>query len=221
MSRKLKHPSRRPILNVYTTAIDQHRGANTSVCIEFRFQEDGDDGRLSSYCYTSFEQAGGIYYNLICRFSIDGQPQKNYNDEVDGYLLDLRYDSVHNLKEQKLSEMLKTLKRINRRLDAIERKEGYTTKLSEYARRVAQVVKAKEMVIENSFFSIEEGIVKIDDLIREQRRKCLEITGNMEELVQNWCVHNGYSEPSHVDGTWWAFPRGRVMQICIDELLQI
>lgn len=217
----------RPILHVYAREATQYRAgeANSSVCIDFRYQDDDDGGRLATYYSLDYKEAGGIYYNLTCRYLIDGRPRSKYGDEFNGFIITLRYDSGDDLREWKLSEMLKTLRRINKKLEVMDKQQGSTTSFSEYARRISLAIKAKEIAIAHSRYSIEEGMIQIDNLIREQRKKCLELTGNTDESfekrVQAWCHENGYSEPSQVDNTWWAFPRGGVMQVCIESLLEI
>jgi hypothetical protein len=170
-----------------------------------------------------FEDAGGYYDGLTCEYRVNGSPRRQWADEFNGSLYPLCYDEAHSLGERKLTFMLKTLKKINSKLEAISNKEGATASLSEYARRIAKIVKSKEIAIGHSRYSIEEGMQQIDNLIRDTRSRCLRLTGNsdecLEEQVKKWCDQNGYSDPQKVDEQWWAFPPNGVMQICIDSML--
>jgi hypothetical protein len=170
-----------------------------------------------------FEDAGGYYDGLTCEYRVNGSPRSQWADQFNGSLYPLCYDEAHSLGERKLTFMLKTLKKINSKLEAIADKEGATGSLSDYARRIAKIVKSKEIAIGHSRYSIEEGMQQIDNLIRDTRSRCLRLTDNsdecLEEQVKKWCDQNGYSDPQQVDGQWWAFPPNGVMQICIDSML--
>lgn len=226
MNKTEKHPGQTPILFLYTRPAERNpygrNEASGYVYLEFKYQ---DDDELKSYYYIDYNEIKADYYQLECRYLINGGIKQEYSDEFNGFLFDLRYESTGDLRQDRLLGMFKTLQRINKKLEAITSKEGMVNSFSEYVRRVATVVKAKEIAIAHSRYSIKDGLPKIDALAREVRRQCLEITGNSDESfgdrVQTWCDENGYSEPQQVDGHWWAFPPNGVMQICIDSILNI
>jgi hypothetical protein len=220
-----KNPEKQPILLISAGKVSQYGdGVSATVSMEFRYRRDDCD-QLQSYWLVKYDEAGAFYDGLSCECRIDGDPRKRGADEFnDAIVYPLQYGELCDLNEQKLSQMLKTLKRFNRKLNSMKPKQGSSSHFSEYIHRIAEVAGAKEIAIAHYRYSIEEGIVKIDDLLRDVRRRCLEMAGNanecIEEKVQKWCKENGYSEPTLVDGCdWWAFPANGIMQVCISHLI--
>ena len=218
-----KNPARQPILFVWASGVSAYSNeAYAKVQMEFRYYKEGCS-HLQTYWLIDFNEAGGYYDDLSCHYSLNGAIRRRNDDEFNGHLYPLQYQQANDLNERKLREMLKTLKRINRKLDAISAKEGCVNSLSEYARRLAGVVKAKEIAIGpcQRRYPILEGLPKIDDLIRATRKECLKAAGNdeKEKDVYKWCEHHDYSEPQFLEGEWRAFPPNGVMSVPIDEFV--
>jgi hypothetical protein len=174
-----------PVLLIYSndediTTFDDD--AIASVSLEFRYRKEGHTElqQFHPYDYRDLGKSHPFYHGLTYLHNVSTYKKEESADDFElGATCGFYYLGVGSIEEDQLSSMLETLEGIRSGMDAIAKEEGATTKLSEFMRRIAKIVKADEIEICDSRYSIEEGMAEIDEFVRNIRKELFYFCRNL------------------------------------------
>lgn len=142
------------------------------------------DGKVRNPSSSSYDQ-GVNGWGRLADLQINSQAD---TDRVDHglYGFDVRYRNVSFVDTAAAKRMAQTLTRIDRGLEKLQAKRGYTTNFGEYVGRVAEVLGVESIIVDRTspdnrgwsydegqyqFLTIGEGVNYINGMVREWQRK--------------------------------------------------